>query len=61
MFAQYEKGYIDTHGGKEEKLIQKKIDFARQGMDFLLKSKSLKENNSTKKHIKLDDIENIKF
>ena len=60
----YEKGYIDTHGGKENSIVNEKIYFLRQGVDFLLKNKTIKSNDSNKsqiKHIKIDDIQKIKF
>jgi len=30
----YEKGNIDMHGGKDEQLITKKIEFAKKSIDY---------------------------
>jgi len=52
------------HGGKEEKLITKKIDFAKKSIDYLLHSNSSKTNDLNKskiKYIKIDNIEKINF
>ena len=62
----YEKGNIDMHGGKENNLLNKKLDFAKNSIDYLLHSKSNKNkvddlNKSKIKYLKIDDIEKIKF
>ena len=60
----YEKGVIDTHGGQANKLLEKRINFATKGIDFLLHDKLFKtkdKNTSKIKYIKIDKIEDIKF
>jgi hypothetical protein len=62
LFAQYKTESIDTHKGKTQSLTNGKIDFARKGLDYLLKSKTLKvkhQNKTKKNHITIESITNL--
>jgi len=51
LYAQYEKGYIDTHGGKSNKLTDKKVDFSKNNFN-LFSSPILKKDTNNSINVK---------
>lgn len=56
----YEKGYIDTHGGKNNPLTNKKVDFTKNN-NFLYKKIKIDNNSSKIKTIDINSIKNLNF
>ena len=62
LFAQYEAGKIEMHGGKDQKILDEKIKMIGTTFSTIWGKKKVEEkveNKNHKNYLKIDNIEKI--